>query len=309
MPNRRVADIKGSLSGTTENESKAPLIPSERVDEIARLVKDTTATKAYRLSINESVTPGLTSTKFGGLPYWPKGKPYPSTSKGQKLMLLAQLRLEDFAACEKFPSHGLLQFFIDSDDDCSGMDFDDGCNQDGFRVVWHESIDQSVTSDDVKALDVPNSFDSWDEALGNPLRGEFALDIRLETSWINPACDAFDEVFLRCSRQLLGDEAVDGRDDWYSCLAKSDSDRIFDLFEVKGPLHQVLGYPFFTQYDPRYVDGLKDMDTLMLQIDTDGVKNRDRVLWGDVGIGGFFINGESLRRGDFSRVLFNWDCY
>ena len=294
---------------TQDQEAQAPLIPSERVDEIAQLIKDSTATTAYRLSINEDIVPGLTCTKLGGLPYWPKDLPYPTTSKGKKLMLLAQLNLEDFAGCDRLPSHGLLQFFIDSDDDCSGMDFDDGCNQDGFRVVWHESIDTGVTSSDVEALDIPTSYDSWDEALGNPLCGEFALDIRQETCWINPACDAFDEVFLRCSRQLLGDEAVDGRDDWYSCLAKSDSDRIFDLFEIKGPLHQVLGYPFFTQNDPRYVDSLKDLDTLMLQVDSDGVKGRDRVLWGDVGIGNFFINGESLRRGDFSRVLFNWDCY
>jgi uncharacterized protein YwqG len=54
---------------------------------------------------------------------------------------------------------------------------------------------------------------------------------------------------------------------------------------------------------------MDEFDTLLLQIDSDGKGGKDRVLWGDVGIGGFFINGEALRRGDFSRVLFNWDCY
>ena len=225
-------------------------------------------------------------------------------------MLLAQLNLDDFAGCDRLPQGGLLQFFVDSDDDCSGMDFDDGTNQDGFRVIWHKTIDQSVTADDVRALEIPTSFDSWDDCLGNPLRGEYALEVSKDTGWINPASDGFDEAFLSCCKQLLGDQYVAGRDDWYDCLARPDSDRIFDLFNLEGPQHQVFGYPFFTQTDPRsYQENLRDLDTLLLQIDSDGTKEGDRVLWGDVGIGNFFINGEALKRGDFSRVLFNWDCY
>ena len=289
---------------------EAPLIPSEHVEEIARLIKESTETSYFSLKINEERKPGLTDTKLGGLPYWPHELVYPTTHKGLKLMLLAQLRLEDFAGCDQLPDHGLLQFFIDSDDDCSGMDFDDGTNQDGFRVVWHETVDSTVTVDDVRALELPTSFDPWDERLGNVLSGEYALDITRATGWINPAVDSFDEVFLDCCRTLLGPESVAGRSDWYSCLARPDSDKIFDLFNVPGPLHQVLGYPFFTQNDPRFDDSLKDLDTLLLQVDSDsGPTNGDRVLWGDVGIGGFFINGEALKRGDFSRVLFNWDCY
>ena len=287
-----------------------PLIPSQFVDQIAQLIKESTTTSYYSLRINEDRAPGLTDTKLGGLPYWPASLEYPTTNKGLKLMLLAQLRLEDFADSGLMPDHGLLQFFIDSDDDCSGMDFDDGTNQNGFRVIWHETIDQTVSEQDVRAMELPTSLDSWDDRLGNPLTGEFALDITKTTGWINPAVEGFDEVFLDCCKKLLGPEAVAGQDDWYSCLSRPDSDRIFDLFNVPGPLHQVFGYPFFTQNDPRFDDSLKDLDTLLLQIDSDsGPSKGDRVLWGDVGIGGFFINGEALRHGDFSRVLFNWDCY
>ena len=73
----------------------------------------------------------------------------------------------------------------------------------------------------------------------------------------------------------------------------------------------MLGYPFFTQSDPRYGDLMDEFGTLLLQIDSEGEPGtgKDRILWGDVGIGGFFINEENLKRGDFSRVLFNWDCY
>jgi len=294
---------------TEEATSQTPLIPSDRVEELVQLIKDSTTVPMFKLAINEERTPSLTGTKLGGLPYWPAGLAYPTNKKGEKLMLLAQLALEDFGGRESLPHGGLLQFFVDAVDDCSGMDFDDGTNQDGFRVVWHRSIDPAVTEDAVRALDVPAAPLSWEDYPGCPLGGTYALDVVATTCCINPAVEGFDEAFLACCEKLLGKEYVAGRDDWYDCLARPDSDKVFDLMNEDGPLHRVLGYPFFTQYDPRYADELKDLDTLLLQIDSDGTGGKDRVLWGDVGVGGFFINGEALLRGDFSRVLFNWDCY
>jgi len=291
--------------------NEAPLIPSEHVEELVQAIKDATLTPTFTLKIDPAGTPTLTSTKLGGIPYWPihGSDAYPTTSKGQKLMLLAQLWLEDFDGCDRLPDHGLLQFFVDSDDDCSGMDFDDGTNQNGFRVVWHEEIDLQITAEDVRALDIPTSFDSWDDCLGNPLRGEYALSINNTQTFMNPSDESFSEVFLTCCKKLWGDTYVQGRDDWYDCVARPEADRIYELLFTKGPLHQVLGYPYFTQYDPRYKESLKDCDTLLLQVDSDSGPEGDRILWGDVGIGGFFINSDALRRGDFSRVLFNWDCY
>jgi len=31
-------------------------------------------------------------------------------------------------------------------------------------------------------------------------------------------------------------------------------------------------------------------------------------MWGDCGVGNFFINIEDLKNLDFSDVLYNWDC-
>lgn len=65
----------------------------------------------------------------------------------------------------------------------------------------------------------------------------------------------------------------------------------------------------FTQSDPRGEKPEYDrMDTPLFQLDSDGHGREDRVLWGDCGVGGFFINREALERRDFSRVLYNWDC-
>ena len=48
---------------------------------------------------------------------------------------------------------------------------------------------------------------------------------------------------------------------------------------------------------------------LLFQLDSDGSKEAgDLVLWGDCGVANFFISREALRRRDFSRVCYNWDC-
>ena len=115
--------------GSADNEKALPKVPTERVPEIVAAVIEKTSMPAYRLVIEGDRTPGLTDTKFGGLPYWPLNLDYPTTPKGQKLMLLAQLKMTDFGGDPRLPDHGLLQFFIDAADDCSGMDFDDSTNQ------------------------------------------------------------------------------------------------------------------------------------------------------------------------------------
>ena len=71
--------------------------------------------------------------------------------------------------------------------------------------------------------------------------------------------------------------------------------------------HQLGGYPYFTQDDPR-PGQYEDFDTLLFQLDSDMPSGGDLVLWGDCGVGNFFINRDALKRRDFSKVLYNWDC-
>ena len=48
---------------------------------------------------------------------------------------------------------------------------------------------------------------------------------------------------------------------------------------------------------------------LLLQIDTDYGANEHMIMWGDGGIGNFFIQEDKLKQLDFSSVLYNWDCF
>ncbi len=297
---------------SADKEKALEKVSTERVPEIVAAIREKTNMPAYQLVIEGDRTPGLTDTKFGGFPYWPTNLDYPTTPKGQKLMLLAQLKMTDFGGDPRLPDHGLLQFFIDAADDCSGMDFNDSTNQAGFRVVWHESIDASVTPAQVEALGMPTSLMGFDEDfLGNPLTSEFAVRVEPTTRWITVADDRIDAVFLEVCNTLFGEDFVAGRGNYWDLLEDEGVEALFDGLKIPEPAHLVLGYPFFTQYDPRSGELMDEFDTLLLQIDSEGEPGtgKDRVLWGDVGIGGFFINAEKLKCGDFSRVLFNWDCY
>lgn len=66
----------------------------EEAREIIEEVKKRTGTYAYSLVIDPETKPDLSDSKFGGLPWWDMEKEYPTDSEGRKLMLLAQINLE-----------------------------------------------------------------------------------------------------------------------------------------------------------------------------------------------------------------------
>ncbi|WP_268866745.1 DUF1963 domain-containing protein [Thomasclavelia ramosa] len=47
---------------------------------------------------------------------------------------------------------------------------------------------------------------------------------------------------------------------------------------------------------------------LLLQIDSVGIGDKE-IMWGDSGICNFFITKKDLENKNFSKVLYNWDCY
>ena len=95
----------------------------------------------------------------------------------------------------------------------------------------------------------------------------------------------------------------------YQYLNEDDHSYLYD--ELCNTGHWLLGYPFFTQYDPRgYGEEATAnyYDTLLFQMDSDMIDGEDYVLWGDCGVANFFINSEALKKKDFSKVMYNWDC-
>lgn len=213
--------------------------------------------------------PSVFESKIGGLGYIPHDKNFPTDSNGNQLRLLAQIEC-DKIQLDGFMKTGLLQFWI-LNDEVSGMDTWGTTNQDGFRVIYYPEIDKTVTKEEIESKFVKNEFDD----------------------------DDMLPVFRECGMSF--EKSENRYIDYYSDFSNEE-----ECEENAG--HKVGGYPYFTQDDPRDEKMLEYYDFLLFQLDTDYIGNEDVVMWGDSGVGNFFINSEKLKNQDFSDVLYNWDC-
>ena len=272
--------------------------PSEKVKAIVAEVKRRTETPCWKLTLQPEGPCGLLDSKVGGLPYWDPALPYPTDSQGNKMTLLAQLNFAQLGTEAPLPAQGLLQFFI-GQDDVFGIDFDQPDSQKDFRVVYHPEPDPALTLEQIQALELPTHVEA---DLCTPVIREAAFTAEKTVGYMGPGDCRFEALFREAVRAVTGEDIGDKNE--YQYFDKADRDYFYDQLSTAG--HRLLGYPFFTQYDPREPEG--PYDTLLFQLDSDMIDRKDLVLWGDCGVGNFFINREDLLRRDFSRILYNWDC-
>lgn len=270
----------------------------EKLDKILKYLKENYGKKSYRIKTEEAKGLTVFDSKFGGCPYWPKGMDYPKGTDGENLVLLAQINFDEFQPKDGLmPEGGMLQFYI-ANEDLYGMNFDDATKQDNFRVVYHESIDGSVSEEKVKALGVKANTDLTGDDDLLPFYKEFKLTFDEQMEAISIFDCNYDAALAKAVDSLFG-ETLEGsaftyfEQPEYEYMTKDDC----------GWGHKMLGYPAFTQEDPRSEGD--EFDTLLLQVDSD---NND-IIWGDTGICNFFISEKALKDKDFSKVIYNWDCY
>lgn len=250
---------------------------------------------------------GLLESKVGGVPYLPREMSWPLDSEGVPMNLLAQVDCRELAGLPDFPHEGLLQFFI-AHNDVYGLNFDGMTVPGGFQVLYHETADASVTASEVlaKRPPLPESGD-WEYC--TPL-GEQPCRIRFAGPALQGMTQGdyqFDRLFVDKWNQRRPDAMIENTWD----ISADFSSLFCEMEERNGPFHQMGGYPYFTQTDPRWGGKYPDLDVLLFQLDSQLREDRDGkdlVLWGDCGVGNFFISREALRARDFSQVGYNWDC-
>ncbi|MEM9689122.1 MAG: YwqG family protein [Pseudomonadota bacterium] len=243
-------------------------------------------------------------SKFLGTPYMPPGFEYPRDPDGRALSFLAQINFDDVPSLPDYPESGILQFYIsDSSNDTNqvwGVEFVETTPYDAqaqfelqqqpnyFRVVWHDTV---VTDEDKLQTDHPGSDKlelpvmgeaklSFSEGIGYPVPGDYRFDKIFGAEgyeFFERFGDAADSVFVRYTSHITIDSVA-----WLG------------------------GYAFFTQWDPRYAEPDEDW-LLLFEIQSWWEEGGPEVLWGDAGIGAFFIRREDLQARDFSRVLYHWD--
>ena len=271
-------------------EAKTILTPKQKkAKKVLSQIKKDTATPIIKIKPKKAKKLSLTASKFGGVPYWLPEMPYPVDNNGEKLALLAQIDLAELPPLPDFPTTGLLQFFI-SNDDVAGLDFDNPLSQTGWRVVYHASVDKNITEKQVLQLDIP---------LENMPCGDtqYQLSFDLGTQSMGLADYRFEKLFQTTAEKLKIE--FDEDDELLDLIEEETYDKLHN--STAG--HHIGGYPFFTQDDPRSEEQLAGHNILLLQIDS-----KNGILWGDAGVGNFFITADDLKKRDFSRVLYHWDC-
>lgn len=292
----------------------------EDFKKIENVMNELSSTKKEIISIKvkqvESL--GVTDSKFGGCPYIPKsvGK-LPYGNDKNILTLLAQFNLEELPK-GVFPiEKGILQFFIDCEDDCYGMDFDDITSGEGHKVIYYENIEEYMTEEEIQAI--YDKLEEDDEICNDDDYKPFstgynmALEFEVAEQIISLADYRFEDLFIGKWKELYPEEEIN---EFFDLLYSKDelkewkelADDFIDKYDGIG--HRLLGYAGFTQNDPRnYKDELKEYE-LLFQMDSDysGNDNEYEICWGDVGIGNFMIKDEDLKNKDFSKVAYNWDC-
>ncbi len=237
-----------------------------------------TALPFLRLSPQKESIQNSTQSQIGGTPFLPTGAEYPLDKNGKPMVFLAQINFEDGPGLSPFPLSGLLQFFI-ADDGMYGSE----SGSEGFEIRFFEKELLAI-----KAIEDFSFLLAFENA---PINWKNAFPFKLERAFeLVPSCDyAF--------RGLFGDDFFDqfGEHRW-------DLKQAYDkLYGSVG--HKMGGYSCFTQSDPRDPD---KPQMLLLQIDSDP---NIESMWGDMGVGHFFIDEADLRVRDFSKVRYHWDCY
>lgn len=272
---------------------------SERALRIAEEVTRRTTCEHYRLTLNEEREPSVTSSKIGGMPYWPADKEYPTDSHGKPMMLLMQVNCEEAGLKAPLPEQGILQWFISLDPErmygCQG-NYDEN---DGFDIVYHETIDESAT-----LADVPTH--ATVDAMFTPIKREVAIDVVVEETSMGVSDGHFNRMFFDIVEEITGVQHPDKM--WYQYVDNEDGLYYEQNLGMKRPCHQMLGYPVYTQDEARR--DINRHDTLLFQLDSQfsAGKGGELVMWGDMGSGFIFINSDDLAARDFSRTYYCWDC-
>ena len=295
------------MSEKIDNEQAAGLSREQRTA-VIDWIKKKTEKQAICINIVFEKQPSLFSSKIGGVPYWNPDMPYPKANTGEKLTLLAQFNMSELPENNVFPKEGMLQFFTLAND-LYGMPFEDSeYGNAGYKVVFHRSLRTDVSQEEIEALGITTSFnlnEERDEIY--PVIGEFAVDFKTESIFMNDNDIQFSSLMYEAAEKL-GIELEEDTD-LYELFEEDEEE--YDRFYSATAGHWLLGYPFFTQWDPRTTEELrKKYDTVLFQLDSDWKQEypEKEILWGDSGVGAFFINSEDLARMDFDDVLYSWDC-
>ena len=300
--------------------------PSEEILAQARRVIDALNERgAHKQAIRLKVTlPDAplpqTASKFGGRPYLPAGEVPPTNEKGEPLGMIAQINCADLPENDIYPATGLLQFWINpNDEECLwGYDYENPLSQKNHRIVYYETLGEPNP-------DAPFPTVDWDEGgwpIGGfdcesgPLEIEYGMTFEVREQGVTASGYDYYDVFGAKWDETYPDELLpEAHENPYKNQPRREA--LYELtepFESEEEYSHVGGYPFFVQNDPR--DEFEELrghtvNLLTIVSESENEENEDEeieIMWGDAGAANWLITPEALVARDFSQVVFEWAC-
>lgn len=301
IPEEQTIDQLGERIEAEKNQalqSNAGRISRDVVCSVMDSVRKETERDSLHLELNTQRV-GVCDSKLGGVPYLPPKGQVPVNAEGKQLRLLAQLRLSELPDNDVgLPKDGILQFWV-LDDDLTGLETDvtKMLESKDHAVIYYDTVDTTVTEEDIKEKYHPYC----EQESYFPIQDVFGMTFRLVKEGVSTSDFQFDKKFAKAWNEAEPDHEISG---YFDLDDEEVTEYIYT--ETCGSGHKVGGYPMFTQYDPRETD-YEAHQILLLQIDSYGVGEKE-IMWGDCGVGNFFITPEDLKNRDFSKILYSWDC-
>lgn len=257
------------------------------------------AEKADDLSLEES--------KFGGFPFVPLGGAIPTNAEGSQLALLAQINCAQLPENNMYPSDGWLQIWC-LEDEMYGFCSDTIQPETNQKVLYIPAGTQGEPLERVEAMYQPYTNEEcplWFVDEQGAIWG-MRLSFTHGQQGITYSDGRFRDLFLDRWNKRYPEQAVENFYD----LPDEIFENVVDIHDGPDCAHQLGGYPYFTQYDPRFEYRSSEATKyteLLFQIDSQFDTEWD-LCWGDAGVRNLFISRENLEALDFSDLLYNFDC-
>lgn len=287
------------------------------------------ATKKDVLTIESAsdFNPSLTDSKIGGYGYLPRNMEYPKTEEGIPLYFLAQFNMEQLPAIDNLPNKGILSFYcgfeldildpinslvcytelLDDNDPNSafthcvespeyylGFSKNTPLSRKGYQVLYFEDITQEPWSEsEIDALFTQEFIEQ------TPINGQVKVNCYKDCRYLTTQSIEFEKYY---------------QTNIYDFIEKNDEieEVMEEIWDVQlDYVSTLLGYPINIEHDYRTMLPKKYHEyILLLQLDSNFNEkdySKFTMMWGDVGIGKFFIHPDDLKKKDFSKVWFYWD--
>lgn len=253
-----------------------------------------------RMNLSKLENETLEQSKIGGVPFLKSLDDIPVDVKNEPMMLLAQINLSELPEGQTvFPvNKGILQFWICGNDEGYGMGIESLEDTENSKLIFIEDISNALTLDEIQSHFSKFEFEE------TPISGgAFKISYSLGKQYLSPADYRFQEIAVPIWNEVNPDMEIESIFDGYDGAVEA----IYETLLPEQPIHQLGGYSYFTQEDPReFEEELQVYDQLLLQIDTDDDEGVD-IAWGDGGISNILMKSEDLKAMNFEHYIYTWD--